>query len=887
MAPTRWSTEAETSFLLSKVDTFRTHQLSQSLQRFWPTVYREWFAAFPEKPRVLPDVEGELSQEQNERLQLAIQSRQKQIYNWFNNLSSQQNRKAKSTSTRVSANLFKKKSSRGLKEIEVYSRKYYDDRVKPLVDEELKGRTNVSRGERLNIIKAKTEEKFKVETESIKAEIKADMLALRTMAATSEKDGEEGDEDADENTINAVVCQSVIEDLPAILRQLFREIHRKTGWYFLVLAAGEVPGSDGQIESLAFHQEGDDIEYNIGRMSNFVSQFVRPFLEYVKEEIADARSRQQSKQSTSPPLTSTPGSPDVPSTPASSSQELNATPQVPPSTEPTLTNMERSPATEPAGVGASGGEEDAARASPATDTPTEMRLLDRVSSHHVPAGVLPSSVGQGDASSLLPLPVSVVDESGDVIAADGPVVELHGVSSAMPSVPGFAGELDGLYQDEDDIDYSSIDFSLIDFPPTNVSAIPPAISSGVPQLSVPAPEAPTSFWSIQPDGLMYGSDVVHASSSTPAFGDSATFSMYPSDMGPMSVSSSSMNVPLSSTNFPSSAPSSFADFLAPPSMTNFPSSSSTFPASHSSNVDFSPAAGPFAAWNPAPPNSDPLTSASYTSVQGQSTSSGRNAAIPASQWDLPVRPSISQPSPVHTPILQPWSSSVSEPSKTPGPSHLPVATSAVPRRPQADPPRRQIAHQGAPNAPTAASVMMAKATQSAYRQFSSPVSSIRGADDASLSQHVDPLSAAVPEEPSAISTSMVLQSPSTSSLPVNTTQLRLPPDATTHLRNPPDATIGEPSGGNSGQMSRDDVHPEISTAAASSMTMPNEQADTDDGERGRPKRTRRRPMRPDESPVRPEKGKSSVQNAEIEMETAAGKKRPAAQNQGGAVKRRK
>ncbi|KAH9933859.1 uncharacterized protein B0H18DRAFT_951821 [Fomitopsis serialis] len=105
----------------------------------------------------------------------------------------------------VPVNLFKMKSHCHLKEIEVYSRKYYDEQVKPLVQKQLHGRT-VTKAKRLLIIKDTTEDKYKTEDENIKEEIRVHVLALRTLGANSDEE-DEAKEGADEDMIDLVVCQ--------------------------------------------------------------------------------------------------------------------------------------------------------------------------------------------------------------------------------------------------------------------------------------------------------------------------------------------------------------------------------------------------------------------------------------------------------------------------------------------------------------------------------------------------------------------------------------------------------------------------------------------------------------------------------------------------------
>ncbi|KAH9829198.1 uncharacterized protein C8Q71DRAFT_447374 [Rhodofomes roseus] len=112
----------------------------------------------------------------------------KKIYNWYNNLNSQQNRK----------------------DTELYSRKYYKDRIQPLVETEL-GEREVSKVERIEVIKRRTREAYDAEDAEVKAEIQEEIRALRASRAergTSEGEGTE--EVTDEHVINAIASQAYV-----------------------------------------------------------------------------------------------------------------------------------------------------------------------------------------------------------------------------------------------------------------------------------------------------------------------------------------------------------------------------------------------------------------------------------------------------------------------------------------------------------------------------------------------------------------------------------------------------------------------------------------------------------------------------------------------------
>ncbi|TFY53688.1 hypothetical protein EVJ58_g9312 [Rhodofomes roseus] len=500
MPARRWTTDAELEYLQTKLDSFRLHQLAHTLHRFWPDIYREWFLKFPERPRVLPDVDGELSEAEDKQLQEAIVNRKRKVYNWFNNQNCQQTRKAKAT--HVNLNLLKPKNRRNLKETEVYSRKYYEERIKPQVQEELSGRV-VTNKERLEIIKRVTKELYDREDEDIKKEIRDEVDVLRAARGSAGKrgtsEGTEGSdapaEATDEHAVLAVVCQAVLDDMPAIFRQLFLELHRQTGWYFMVMAAGEAPGSDGEIASMCFHQEGDDPEHNIGRLSNFVAQFVRPFVEYVKEELAFARSEKLSRPSTSPPAPAVaPEGPAAPAAPVLATQEASAAPQATSSVEVEQVSTEQLPSTSAAPVGAPSQANQAAPTSPAVSSVSSEKeqaastslaavgapsqeqriaptspvwvpsLLDSIPSPRIPADALLRPVEGPVGSDTVPSSTGVRQPQIDGVSssANAPA-QASLVSGAMSSAPRMLSapspslpEYALPYSGEDNIDYSYI-----------------------------------------------------------------------------------------------------------------------------------------------------------------------------------------------------------------------------------------------------------------------------------------------------------------------------------------------------------------------------------------------------------------------------------------------
>jgi hypothetical protein len=104
MPPVLWASleQKEKVYLLAHCDTFIEAQKNKLVYKFWINIHQEWFLTFPQK-----------------------------IKGWFNNHGSKA-RKSKPIVVQVNA-----KSRRRLPTTELYSRKFYDMKIKPKVDAEM------------------------------------------------------------------------------------------------------------------------------------------------------------------------------------------------------------------------------------------------------------------------------------------------------------------------------------------------------------------------------------------------------------------------------------------------------------------------------------------------------------------------------------------------------------------------------------------------------------------------------------------------------------------------------------------------------------------------------------------------------------------------------
>lgn len=98
------------------------------------------------------------------------------IHNWFNNLSGQKSRRA--AGGHVKLDILRPRGRRALQATEIYSRKYYGERISPLVKEAKKKlNRRPTRSESMKIIRDCTIEAYKNESREVKEEVEAERLA--------------------------------------------------------------------------------------------------------------------------------------------------------------------------------------------------------------------------------------------------------------------------------------------------------------------------------------------------------------------------------------------------------------------------------------------------------------------------------------------------------------------------------------------------------------------------------------------------------------------------------------------------------------------------------------------------------------------------------------
>lgn len=112
-----------------------------------------------------------------------------QLHSWFYNKTGGKARKASKSGAAVVATLLSRvKPRRSYQEVELYSKKYYAEKVQPLVRQELDSRNVCDMGTRLKIVRECTFEAYKSESPRIREEIANELEEMKNKAKEAKPD---------------------------------------------------------------------------------------------------------------------------------------------------------------------------------------------------------------------------------------------------------------------------------------------------------------------------------------------------------------------------------------------------------------------------------------------------------------------------------------------------------------------------------------------------------------------------------------------------------------------------------------------------------------------------------------------------------------------------
>lgn len=185
MTGAQWASQDQTEFLWTFIsEYYKINKGDKNYGPFWTDLREKWFEQYPEHEVCFPDKEvNDLRPAEQAQLTESIQERIKvsvafwrhiiwlswdvqQLKTWFR---WRVNPRASAGGRRGRLEPFEERT-RQLKDYEMYSKLYYDEKIKPLVEEvenEL-GSVELSKGEKLNLRKRIARDLYEGEDEDVK-----------------------------------------------------------------------------------------------------------------------------------------------------------------------------------------------------------------------------------------------------------------------------------------------------------------------------------------------------------------------------------------------------------------------------------------------------------------------------------------------------------------------------------------------------------------------------------------------------------------------------------------------------------------------------------------------------------------------------------------------
>jgi hypothetical protein len=125
---------------------------------------------------------------------------------------------------------------RQLQDAEVYSKLFYETRIKKIVDEEI-GDATLTRSERLAKIVEVTKREWAKESDEVKNEVKAKKEEMQAERKQSDPD----------SAPSAKQCRSAIDNLSHVAAAFLKHIKQTTGWTAFLVVGGPRPDSEREL----------------------------------------------------------------------------------------------------------------------------------------------------------------------------------------------------------------------------------------------------------------------------------------------------------------------------------------------------------------------------------------------------------------------------------------------------------------------------------------------------------------------------------------------------------------------------------------------------------------------------------------------------------------
>ncbi|KAG2126513.1 hypothetical protein DEU56DRAFT_916029 [Suillus clintonianus] len=251
--PQKWMSNEQEEFLTSMLEEFRTRAAGKKYEEFWKKVNKSFFEKWPERRALFGDLPADhvLTPDQVKDLANTVESREQQIttwYRWRKNpacLGRTSGVKGALKFDTVLAGGVELKGTRAPQKLDIYSYKYYEEKVKDTADAEIRVQNVTHRGPKLNKRCEVTRRLYSEECEDIKNKVERryqKAKAKHAKARLRQKSGK----------MQKIDDATKIKLGPMLDRILKYLAHATGGWKFTILMGGKDP-STGEVSVFNYH----------------------------------------------------------------------------------------------------------------------------------------------------------------------------------------------------------------------------------------------------------------------------------------------------------------------------------------------------------------------------------------------------------------------------------------------------------------------------------------------------------------------------------------------------------------------------------------------------------------------------------------------------------
>ncbi|KAG1796192.1 hypothetical protein EV424DRAFT_1547139 [Suillus variegatus] len=255
--PQKWTSNEQEEFLTSMLGEFRMHAADKKYEEFWKKVNKMFFEKWPEQRALFGDLPTDhvLTPDQVKDLANTVESHEEQLVTWYRwqknpaRLGHTSGVKGALKFDTVLTGGVELKRTHAPQKMNIYSYKYYGEKVKDTADAEIRVQKVTDCGPKLNKHCEVTRRMYSEECEEVKNKVERSYQKAKAKHAKARLRQKSGKMPKIDNTTRIKAIRELGPMLDRILKYL---AYATGGWKFTILMGGNDPNT-GEVSVFNYH----------------------------------------------------------------------------------------------------------------------------------------------------------------------------------------------------------------------------------------------------------------------------------------------------------------------------------------------------------------------------------------------------------------------------------------------------------------------------------------------------------------------------------------------------------------------------------------------------------------------------------------------------------